>query len=198
MARMKTAAREARAPSDTPLDLYTGFVGDARAASGPLHDVAAAVRRALDNRPDAKSCIFADADGRPVDVDLRGTPEEIAARLSPPPPAPRGPGRPRLGVVAREVTLLPRHWDWLAAQPGGASVALRKLVEEASRDPRTRRRRAQEAAYRFMTAMAGDRPGYEEACRTLFADDLQGLEAHSAAWPAEVREHALRLARGAG
>lgn len=174
----------------------TAFVDERRLASGPLHVVAAAARRALDADPAARVLIFSDRDGRAVDVDLRGSPEEVEARLAPPPARPRGPGRPRLGVAAREVTLLPRHWDWLAKQPGGASVTLRRLVEEASRDPRAARREAQEAAYNFMTAMAGDQPGYEEACRALFAEDPAGLEARTTGWPADVRAHALALAGG--
>jgi hypothetical protein len=94
------------------------------------------------------------------------------------------------------VTLLPRHWDWLAAQPGGASVALRRLVEAARRDgdAAARRRRAGEAAFAFMTAMAGDRPGYEEAVRALFAGDGARFAAETAAWPADIRDHAALLA----
>jgi len=114
-------------------------------------------------------------------------------------PQPRtGPGRPRLGVVAREVTLLPRHWRWLSVQPGGASVALRKLVEDARRAHAgsDRQRDAQEAAYRFMSAMAGDAHGFEEAARALFAVDEKHFEEHIADWPQDVREHAQMLAVG--
>ncbi len=102
----------------------------------------------------------------------------------------------RLGVVAREVTLLPRHWDWLAAQPGGASVALRKLVDEARREhgERDRRRLANERAYHFMSALAGDLPGFEEASRALFAGDMPGFRDRIEAWPRDLREHLLRLA----
>ena len=112
-------------------------------------------------------------------------------------PRPRGPGRPKLGVVAREVTLLPRHWEWLAQQPGGASVAIRKLVEEARRtgEDRDRVRQAQEAAYRFMSAMAGNKPHYEDAIRALFAGEAARFEKLIAEWPADVRDHA-RTARG--
>ena len=116
-----------------------------------------------------------------------------------PPPPPRGPGRPKLGVVAREVTLLPRHWDWLSAQPGGASVALRKLVEDARRTsaPRDRVRRAQEAAYRFMSALAGNLPGFEEAARALFAANRDRFAAETEPWPADVRDHARKMADAA-
>lgn len=108
-------------------------------------------------------------------------------------------GRPKLGVISREVTLLPRHWEWLAAQPGGASVALRKLVESArlSNTDRESRRKAQERAYHFMMALGGDLPGYEEATRALFADNTEALKTHIAGWPDDVRAHALKLATDA-
>ena len=111
---------------------------------------------------------------------------------------PRGRGRPKLGVTAREVTLLPRHWDWLAAQPGGTSAALRRLVDQARRETaaQTDRKARQASAYAFMSAMAGDLAGYEEAIRALFADDREQVCRHSAAWPADVRDHALKLAWG--
>jgi hypothetical protein len=116
-----------------------------------------------------------------------------------PPPPPRGRGRPKLGVVAREVTLLPRHWDWLGAQPGGASVALRKLVEDARRTsgPRDRVRGSQDAAYRFMSALAGNLPGFEEAARALFAANRERFAAETDAWPADVRDHARKMADAA-
>ena len=103
---------------------------------------------------------------------------------------------PELGVVAREVTLLPRHWDWLAGQPGGASVTLRKLVEQARKDNegKDRLRRAREAAYRFLSAMAGNLPGFEEAARALFAGHRDRFAAVVAPWPQDVREHAVKLA----
>ena len=109
---------------------------------------------------------------------------------------PRRPGRPKLGVVAREVTLLPRHWDWLNAQPGGASVALRKLVEGARRDRAgvDRVRRSQEAAFRFMSAVAGNEQGFEEVCRALFAGDQEEFDSHMAAWPIDITVYATRLA----
>ncbi|ATQ42209.1 DUF2239 family protein [Caulobacter mirabilis] len=175
--------------------LCTAFLGERRLAAGPLAEVARAVAASSDP---SSAQVFADADARPIDLDLRGSAEEVVARLpAPPEAAPRGPGRPKLGVIAREVTLLPRHWEWLAAQPGGSSVALRKLVEAAQRDPRERARAAREAAWRFLTAMAGDRPGYEDAGRALFADDLAGFEACMVDWPSDIRAYALVLARPA-
>lgn len=188
---------------------FTAFAGHRRIAAGSLLDNVLAARSAFEGPHDGPVLVFNDATGGVVDVDMRGSEADIAARLAAPavagaeaeaepaePAEPRGRGRPRLGVVAREVTLLPRHWDWLAAQPGGASVALRKLVEEARRvsSSRDRRREAQERTYRFMSALAGDLPGYEEATRALFAGDVARMRECMAAWPPDVHAYALRLA----
>ena len=181
----------------------TAFAGTRCVASGELRAVAAAVKALLDQDGQLAVLIFDDVTSELVELDFRGSLQAVLARL-PAQVAPvtvveaatRAPGRPRLGVVAREVTLLPRHWEWLAAQPGGASVALRKLVEAASRanETRDRARRAQEAAYRFMAAMAGDQPGFEDAVRALFADMPEKFGAQAEAWPADVRDHARVLA----
>jgi hypothetical protein len=185
---------------------FTAFVGPKRLASGPLADVALAIKKTTKPAGHQPILVFDDTSGRSVDLDLRGTDEEILARLplstsataatEQPASEPRGRGRPKLGVVAREVTLLPRHWDWLASQPGGASVALRKLVEEARRanGDRDRHRAARDAAYHFMSAMAGNFKGFEEASRALFADDRRRFGELIAAWPDDVRDHIVSLA----
>ena len=185
----------------------TAFAGPGRIASGELRHVALKAKQAFDAGKPVQ--VFEDASGRVVELPLELPAGDLLKRLAEPaasavpvaakPPPPRGPGRPKLGVVAREVTLLPRHWDWLAAQPGGASVALRKLVEDARKAAADgdRRRVAQEAAYRFMQAMAGDLPGYEEATRALFAGDAARFEERTAAWPEDIREHASLLAADA-
>ena len=187
---------------------FTAFIGHQRLASGPLAEVALAVLKASKNLGAEPIIIFDDATGRPIDLDLRGTERDIVARLPQPAsnpetaaddlsaPEPRGRGRPKLGVVAREVTLLPRHWEWLGAQPGGASVALRKLVEEARRasGDRDRSRAARDAAYHFMSIMAGNLAGFEEASRALFADDRRRFAELIAGWPGDVRDHIVKLA----
>lgn len=186
----------------------TAFIGQQRLASGPLAEVALAVMKASRSAAEKTILIFNDANGRPLDLDLRGSERDIVARLPPPAskpqlsaedlpvPEPRGRGRPRLGVVAREVTLLPRHWEWLGEQPGGASVALRKLVEAARRSSGDldRSRAARDAAYHFMSAMAGNLPGFEEASRALFADDRRQFVALIAGWPGDIRDHVVKLA----
>lgn len=166
---------------------YSAFVGHQKLLSGSLAEVALALRALHDG---AMPLVFDDASGAVVDVDIRGSQAEMLARLAPPPAR----GRPRLGVVAREVTLLPRHWEWLATQPGGASVTLRRLIEAARRDAQAEAKAARDAAYRFMAAIAGDLPGYEESLRALFAGDGQAFAGRTAAWPPDVRSHALALA----
>lgn len=169
------------------------FEGPRRIAQGGLPEVAQAVKPVVDRQGRLPVLIF-DADtSQIVEVDFRGSTDDVLQRLIEPP---RGPGRPKLGVVAREVTLLPRHWEWLNTQPGGASVALRKLVEEARRanESLDRIRHFRESAYRFIRTMAGDEPGFEEATRALFAGNRSGFERHSSKWPADVRDHARTLA----
>jgi uncharacterized protein len=185
---------------------YVAFDGDRRIAAGDLRETAGTAKATLDRHADASILIFDGHTSRPVDLDFRGTVDDVLARLpaangvtrdAEPEPAPnRGPGRPKLGVVAREITLLPRHWEWLAHQPGGASVAIRKLVEEARRNSehKDRVRAGQEAAYRFMSAMAGNRPHFEDAVRALFAPDPALFATLIAGWPADVRDHVARLA----
>jgi uncharacterized protein len=189
---------------------YIAFEGDRRIALGDLREVARAAKRALD-REETSVAVFDGSTSAPVELDLRGSLVQVLARLSDvssaaaaaadddAPPAPRGPGRPKLGVVAREITLLPRHWDWLAQQPGGASVAIRKLVDQARRsgEDKDRIRTAQESAYRFMSVMSGNRPHYEDAIRALFAPDPARFEQLIADWPADIRNHAAKLAERA-
>ena len=184
-------------------DKCTAFRGTTRIASGPLAEVAAKVKRIVDTGEPSTILIFDDVTAEPVEVDLRGSVEDVVARLTERsesifavPAGHRGPGRPKLGVVAREVTLLPRHWEWLARQPGGASVALRKLVDEARRahGEKDRRREAQAAAYRFLSALAGNERGFEEAARALFAGNRKRFADVTAAWPRDIRDHAMKLA----
>jgi uncharacterized protein len=186
---------------------FTAFIGPQILAAGPLAEVALAVMQAARKPAAPPIIIFSDTTGQPIDLDLRGTERDVIARLPQPTPdpeaatdesveAPRGRGRPKLGVVAREVTLLPRHWEWLGAQPGGASVALRKLVEEARRanGDLDRARAARDAAYRFMSVMAGNLAGFEEAARALFADDRRRFVGLVAGWPDDIRDHVVKLA----
>lgn len=168
---------------------YTAFEDDAMVASGELGTVMSAIRARTTQRPDEQILIFDDATGKQVDFDLDTTD----------PSAPKGPGRPRLGVIAREVTLLPRHWDWLAEQPSGASAALRRLVDAARKNesPADKARRAAAATGRVMTVLAGNRPNFEEAYRSLDAGDRDTFTELISDWPADVQAHLLRMAQDA-
>jgi uncharacterized protein len=186
---------------------FTAFAGDMRIGSGTLAEMADLVKQKIKLGELRPLLIFDDQDSRQIDLDFRVDSTDALLThlhihdsersLSPPSGgiAARRPGRPKLGVVAREVTLLPRHWDWLSEQPGGASVALRKLVEQARRtsSQSDQTRKARESAYRFMSAMAGNQPGFEEATRALFADDPVRFGQHVAGWPDDVRDHATKL-----
>lgn len=170
------------------------FAGTELLAKGELVEVVRAVKAALDSGSDRSIALLDASTSKPVEINFTGTEEEVLQRI---PRAPgRSAGRPKLGVIAREVTLLPRHWEWLSKQPGGASVALRKLVEHASRDAREAdtMREARDAAYRFMHELMGDAAGFEEASRTLFAGDGERFAAQVADWPGDVRAHVLELA----
>lgn len=198
----------------------TAFAGPRRIASGEPGQVALAVKRTIEADPWASVLVFDDVTSETIEFDLRGTDENIVARLDQEAKAGNisvannlsegqqdlpdgvkysGPGRPKLGVVAREVTLLPRHWDWLNQQSGGASVAIRKLVEEARRAAvgKDRIRKSQEATYRFLSAIAGNLPDFEEATRALFAGDGDRFDTLIKSWPIDIRDYAQKLAAGA-
>ncbi|MFN3522242.1 MAG: DUF2239 family protein [Phenylobacterium sp.] len=175
---------------------FTAFAGDRRIAAGDRRQVALAVKAAVDAGA-SHVLAFEDASGRQLDFDLSGSAADVAARVA---PAPAGRGRPKLGVVPREVTLLPRHWEWLAQQPGGASAALRRLVDQARKANAgaDEARQARDAAYRLMSALAGDRPGFEDASRALFAADFDRALDQVATWPADIADYLsgrLQIAR---
>lgn len=185
---------------------YTAFAGMRCIASGGLEEVALKVKAWVDGGETAPFVIYEDATGYPVHPDLRGTREDVlrglaerrardAAALGAEEARKPGPGRPKLGVVSREVSLLPRHWEWLNAQPSGASAALRRLVEEAMREGqgRERGRKSREAADRFMLAVAGDLPGFEEVYRAFHAKRYERFEQLVQPWPADIRNHVRRL-----
>ena len=185
---------------------YTAFAGDRLVVSGDLTTMILRTKECLDDGENCQILIFEDQTGRQVDFDFRGTPDEVLSRLTshplfapsePPDGARSGPGRPKLGVICREVSLLPRHWEWLGQQPGGASAALRRLVDERRKrgNGENSARIAREAAGKFIWAMAGNLPGFEEASRALYAGDHERLEELIRDWPQDIRKHLERLVR---
>ncbi len=183
---------------------FTVFAHDRQVASGEVQSILRQTKAALDRREFDRWLIFEDSTGNQVDFDFRGTIEQVLARLAhhplfaadAPPQPHSGPGRPKLGVISREVSLLPRHWAWLEQQPNGISAALRRLVDEARKanGGKDRARAATEAAGRFMTAIAGNLPGFEEALRALYAHNVERFEEEIRDWPNDIRQHARRLA----
>jgi hypothetical protein len=181
---------------------WLAFCGTELIAEGELHHVAARAKDAIDRGAVPTIQFFEAQSSRQIDLDFSGSLEDVLDRIDHPvpetPPAPqqRTRGRPRLGVVAREVTLLPRHWEWLSRQPGGASVNIRKLIETARRgdDGSTRLRGARDRLYAFMSPVAGDLAGFEEASRALFAGDGNRFQELIKSWPGDVRRHLTQLA----
>jgi len=182
---------------------YSAFEGHKLLAQGPLEKVVLRVKKKIKDDHAARVLVFSDSTGKQMDFDLSGSESDVLGRLkvyvSADEAAPStGPGRPKLGVVSREVSLLPRHWEWLSTQSGGASATLRRLVDDARKTTSGRDgiKQAQERAYKFMAALAGDLPHYEEVLRALYRKDKKTFETQMAAWPRDVREHTTRLAKG--
>jgi hypothetical protein len=161
---------------------------------GNLETMLRKTKARLDGGETEQILIFEDGTGQQVDFDFRGTPDDVLARVEPPAAA-SGRGRPKLGVVSREISLLPRHWEWLEQQPNGISAAVRRLVDEArKREPgKERSRRARDAASRVMWVMAGNLPDFEEASRALFAGDRAQLQRLMRKWPKDIRAHLEQL-----
>jgi hypothetical protein len=183
---------------------YTAFMGERQIVSGEIKKMLLVTKSFIDRNKDAQVLIFDDQTGRQVDFDFRGTPDDVLARISEHPlfktdigseKREIGPGRPKLGVVCREVSLLPRHWDWLEEQPGGISASIRKLVDEArKREPdKEKARNMRNAASRIMTVLAGNLPGYEEASRALFSGNTEKFENQICDWPQDICGYLQRI-----
>ena len=173
----------------TQIRSCSAFNGTRLIARGTPLEVALIIKSVTDNGAAEPILVFDDDSSQAVDFDLRGSEADIRSRIRALPA--RKPGRPKLGVTAREVTLLPRHWDWLAEQPRGASATLRQIVEQAMRSDQRPSidRKAGEAVQRFMTAMTGNLPNHEEATRAFWRNDQQGFAALIDSWPRDVRDH---------
>ena len=181
---------------------FVAFAGTSVIARGIFSEVTRASKLRFDGGEELRITVFDDDTGQVVDFNYSGSVSEFVARLASHPLAPqtpseerRGPGRPKLGVVSREVSLLPRHWQWLGDQRGGASAAIRQLVEAARKEisPQDRTRKAVDAAYAFSSDLAGDFPGFEEASRALFAHDFAAFGQIIGDWPSDVREQLGRF-----
>ncbi len=183
--------------------LCTAFSEHQKIASGDAAAVALQVKKFLSKNRGSRLLVFEDLTGHQIEFDLRGTEKEILTRLQESSQEESGdkagPGRPKLGVVSREISLLPAHWDWLSLQPGGASAALRKLVHEAKKQNSVQDqvRQSQNASHKFMTAIAGNLPQYEEALRALYAQNKTVFESLIGSWPKDIREYLKKTAKPA-
>lgn len=184
------------------MKLLTAFQSCSRLAEGSEAELVAIIRS---QSPDSERILVFDNDtGQQVDLDLREAPQSgglqaehqqsVEAGV-----AARGRGRPKLGVKGREVTLLPKHWEWLEQQNGGASATLRRLVQASMKSSHAEdlKRKSQARANRVMTALAGDLVNYEDATRALFAGDAVAFKQLIRSWPADVRQYALVLSEEA-
>jgi hypothetical protein len=185
--------------SETQEAHYTIFEGFNAVGRGTHSEVRQAVRALKAERETATFLVFNDETGESLDQDFERveTAHLLQARVTE--AAPRKVGRPRLGVVAREITLLPRHWEWLEAQQGGASVALRKLVEIARKqqEPEDRIRHAISVTFKFLNVMGGRMPGFEDVNRALFQRDWARFDALVAAYPRDVAGYLAMLSKPA-
>jgi hypothetical protein len=173
---------------------YTAFAGFTRIAGGSLETVLREIWNSAGTA--GQVLIFDNKTGKQVDIDLRGSLEEVLARAMAASQK-KGPGRPRLGVVSREVSLLPRHWEWLERQPQKASGTLRRLVEAARKQDRgeTLSRETIEAADRFMWSVAGNLAGFEEVGRALYARNWTVFDELVSSWPRDIKEHLSMMVR---
>jgi hypothetical protein len=183
------------------VDTYTAFEDGKLVSRGTLQDVVLKLKRRMGRAGNSPALIFSDATGNTMDFNFQGSEKEVLKRLEvfvgeEGGAEAAGPGRPRLGVVSREVSLLPRQWEWLASQSGGASAALRRLVDEAKKKSGEGLsiKQVQEKTYKFMSVMAGDLAGYEEALRALYKKDRKSFLSHTESWPPDVKAHAAKLA----
>jgi hypothetical protein len=181
---------------------YTAFEGHRLLSQGPLEHVVLRVKRRLGKAENSSILIFSDLTGKSMDFNFQGSEKEVLKRLEvyisgDEVKEPVGPGRPKLGVISREVSLLPRHWEWLATQAGGASATLRRLVEDAKKKSETGQdiKQSQERTYKFMSVLAGDQIGYEEALRALYKKDKKKFVGLIQEWPSDVRTYAMELAK---
>ena len=180
---------------------YTAFNNQHILIQGSLEKVVLKVKKQLEQHPSSDVLIFSDSSGKKMDFDLRGSENEVLARLEKfigkdALSTTSGPGRPKLGVISREVSLLPRHWEWLSTQSGGASASLRRLIDETKKQTSAREiiKQAQERTYKFMTTIAGNLSNYEDALRALFSKDKKLFEDHINDWPKDIKKQTIKLA----
>jgi uncharacterized protein len=196
---------------DTSVE-YLAFNAKELLVKGKLSDIALTLKNYEKQSDATPLLLFNGSSGQQIDIDLSGSDSEVVERYREPnlpgqniapesasAPQKRGRGRPKLGVQGREVTLLPRHWEWLDLQRGGASATLRRLIDEDRKESLALNavKNAQDATNRFMYAIAGNLPGFEEAIRALYARDGARFKEETQTWPVDIRDCAREFAEPA-
>ncbi|MBN21814.1 MAG: hypothetical protein CL678_11090 [Bdellovibrionaceae bacterium] len=181
---------------------YSAFDDKTLLVQGELDDVVIHIKKHLGKSENSSILIFSDSTGATIDFNFQGTKQDVLKRLdmfrSPKQKSiPSGPGRPRLGVISREISLLPRHWEWLATQSGGASATLRRLVEEAQKksSQQVSTKQIQERVYKVMSVLAGDLQGYEEALRALYKKDRKTFFSQIEIWPKDIKKYLKKIGK---
>ncbi len=181
---------------------YTAFEGHKLLFRGKLHDVVLKIKKKLGKSDNSSVWIFNDLTGKIMDFNFQGSEKDVLKRLEifsseDAKKASTGPGRPKLGVISREISLLPRHWEWLAGQPSGASATLRRLIEDAKKKSQGSHniKQLQERSYKVMSVLAGDLGGYEEALRALYKRDEKKFYQQMKDWPQDVKDHLNELSK---
>lgn len=185
---------------------YAAFKKEKLIAEGDLKKVILKTKRELMRSPESAILIFSNETGKTMDFNFQGSENEVLSRLEvflepkiEIDPKEKKVGRPSLGVISREVSLLPKHWEWLACQSGGASAEIRRLVEKAMKQTQAAStvKMAQEKTFRFLNTIAGNFPNFEEAIRSLYRRDLNAFEQIIKFWPVDIKDHALHLSKHA-
>jgi hypothetical protein len=183
---------------------YTAFNNTDLFHQGDLSEVVLKIKDHIGKAENTTITVFSDATGKTIDFNFQGTKKDVQKRLdvfvseSSLTNTITGPGRPKLGVISREISLLPTHWEWLSTQPGGASAILRRLVDEARKKSLNTPsiKSIQEKTHRFISAIAGDLEGYEEVLRAMYRKDEDQFLIHMSSWPNDLKTHALFLSKG--
>ncbi len=178
---------------------YSSFIGDRHLFTGDLKGMLSQTHAYISRHGEEGLLIFDNFSGRQIDYNFRVSLEELLGKELPPTPK-KGPGRPRLGVVCGEISLLPRHWDWLQRQRQSASATIRRLIEAAMKEasPEEKTREAIDAAGKFLWTMAGNLSDFEEASRALYAQKWHILDAITAAWPEDIAKHLNMMLKATG
>lgn len=184
-------------PNGTDGKEYVVFQGTRLIARGNMLETALAVYNAYKDKTSAPVVALDSVTSELAEPDLRGGEDGIRARYGVEADLheTKTRGRPKLGVTAREVTLLPRHWEWLESNHSGASAKLRELVETAMRASagKDRQSHAVESLERFTNALAGDLPNAEEVSRAFYKGRMKDVIKLTADWPSDLLEHYIKL-----